>query len=88
LQKDLLRVKPDYAMKNPQTAKVIVELGSIDQPKIKPGYSDILQSVLTGAQKDTAGLLKASNDKGFEDAVNKVKASGVNVSLKRFHISK
>ncbi|ULL16574.1 extracellular solute-binding protein [Paenibacillus sp. H1-7] len=83
LHKDLLRVRPDYAVKNAQTAKVVVELGTLDQPKVKPGFNDILQSVLSGTQKDAAGLLKAYNDKlnkGLEEAVNKVKASGGNVS--------
>jgi multiple sugar transport system substrate-binding protein len=87
LHKDLLLVRPDIAVKNPQTAKVIVELGSLDQQKIKPGYSDILSSVLSGAEKDAAGLLKSYNDKmnkGLEDAVNKVKASGTNVSINDF----
>jgi len=87
LHKELLKLRPDYAVKNPQTAKVIVELGSLDQPKIKPGFQEILQSVLSGGQKDAAPLLKAYNDKlnkGLEDAVAKVKASGVNVSLDDF----
>ncbi|MFE5323155.1 ABC transporter substrate-binding protein [Paenibacillus sp. NPDC056579] len=87
LHKDLLKVRPDYAVKNPQTAKVIVELGSLDQPKVKPGFNDILQSVLSGAQKDAPSLLKAYNDKlnkGLEEAVGKVKASGAGVDLKDF----
>jgi multiple sugar transport system substrate-binding protein len=87
LHKDLLLVRPDFAVKNPQTAKVIVELGSLDQKKIKPGFNDILQSVLSGAEKDAAGLLKSYNNKmnkGLEDAVNKVKASGTNVSINDF----
>ncbi|MEF3305594.1 ABC transporter substrate-binding protein [Paenibacillus sp. GYB003] len=87
LHNDLLRVRPDYAVKNAQTAKVIVELGALDQPKIKPAFGDILQSVLSGAQKEAAGPLKAYNDKlnkGLEDAVAKVKASGGNVSLDDF----
>ncbi|CAG7637438.1 ABC transporter substrate-binding protein [Paenibacillus allorhizosphaerae] len=87
LHKDLLRVRPDYAVRNAQTAKVIVELGSLDQPKVKPGFNDILQSVLSGAQKDAAGLLKAYNDKlnkGLEEAVNKVKSAGGSVSLGDF----
>ncbi|CAG7623135.1 hypothetical protein PAESOLCIP111_02486 [Paenibacillus solanacearum] len=87
LHKDLLRVRPDYAVRNAQTAKVIVELGSLDQPKVKPGFNDILQSVLSGAQKDAAGSLKAYNDKlnkGLEEAVTKVKAAGGSVSLNDF----
>ncbi|GFZ80240.1 sugar-binding protein [Paenibacillus marchantiophytorum] len=87
LHKDLLRVRPDYAVRNPQTAKVIVELSSIDQPKIKPGYNEILQALLSGAQKDASSQLKGYNDKlnkGLEDSVSKVKTSGANVDLKDF----
>ncbi|WP_051620944.1 ABC transporter substrate-binding protein [Paenibacillus sp. UNC451MF] len=87
LHQNLLKERPDYAVRNPQTAKVIVELGSLQQPKIKPSYGDILQSVLTGAQKDLPALLKSYNDKmnkGLEDAVIKVKGSGVKVELTDF----
>ncbi|BCG58237.1 ABC transporter substrate-binding protein [Paenibacillus sp. URB8-2] len=87
LHKDLLKLRPDYAIRNPQTAKVIVELGSLQQPKVKPGYSDILQSVLTGAEKDLQPLLKDYDEKlnkGLDDAVDKVKASGVQVSREDF----
>ncbi|MBW7458301.1 ABC transporter substrate-binding protein [Paenibacillus sepulcri] len=87
LHKDLLKVRPDYAVRNPLTAQVIVELGSIDQPKIKPGFNDILQSLLSGAQTDPQAQLKAYTDKlnkGLGDAVDKVKASGVNVGLNDF----
>lgn len=87
LHKDLLKIRPDYAVRNPETAKVIVELGSLQQPKIKPGYSDILQSVLTGAEKDLPSLLQAYDEKlnkGLADAVEKVKADGVQVDLTDF----
>nr|WP_145156401.1 extracellular solute-binding protein [Paenibacillus terrae] len=87
LHKDLLKLRPDYAVRNPETAKVIVELGSLQQPQVKPGYSDILQSVLTGAQKDLPSLLKAYDEKlnkGLADAVDKVKSDGVQVDITDF----
>lgn len=87
LHKEELKLRPDYAIQNPETAKVIVELGSFSQTKIKPGFSDILQAVLTGAQSDAPSLLKAYDEKlnkGLDDAVNKVKASGVQVSRDDF----
>jgi len=87
LHTKLLRVRPDYAIRNPETAQVIVELGALGQPKIKPGFKDILHSVLSGAESDAAGLLKDYNDKlnkGLEEAVAKVQASGIDVSLDDF----
>ncbi|EGL18383.1 MULTISPECIES: extracellular solute-binding protein [unclassified Paenibacillus] len=87
LHKDLLHERPNYAVRNPQTAKVIVELGALSQPKIKPAFGEILQAGLTGAQKDWAGALKAYNDKadkGLDDAIGKIKSGGVNVSRNDF----
>ncbi|GFZ80252.1 ABC transporter substrate-binding protein [Paenibacillus marchantiophytorum] len=87
LHKDLLHERPNYAVRNPQTAQVIVELGALSQPKIKPSYGEILQAALAGAQKDLPGALKAYNEKankGLDDAINKVKGAGVNVSRNDF----
>ncbi|SFJ76507.1 multiple sugar transport system substrate-binding protein [Paenibacillus sp. UNC496MF] len=87
LHKDLLKLRPDYAVRNPETAKVIVELGSLQQPKVKPGYSDILQSVLTGAEKDLPALLQAYDEKlnkGLADAVGKAKSEGAKVDITDF----
>jgi multiple sugar transport system substrate-binding protein len=87
LHKEELKLRPDYAIANPQTARVIVGLGNLSQPKIKPAFSDILQAVLTGAEKDAAPLLKAYDEKlnkGLDEVVNKVKASGVQVSRDDF----
>ncbi|MBM7563913.1 ABC transporter substrate-binding protein [Paenibacillus sacheonensis] len=89
LHKSELKLRPDYAIRNPLTAKVIVELGSLAQPKIKPGYGNILQSVLIGAGsgKDIATQLKAYDEKlnkGLDDAIAKVKGEGANVSRDDF----
>ncbi len=87
LHKELLHERPNYAVKNPQTAKVIVELGALSQPKIKPSYGEILQAALTGAQKDWTGALRAYNDKankGLDDAINKLKSGGSDVSRNDF----
>ncbi|MFC5649713.1 ABC transporter substrate-binding protein [Paenibacillus solisilvae] len=89
LHQSELKLRPDNAIRNPQTAKVIVEMGSLTQPKIKPAYSDILQSVLIGAQseKDIAKLLQAYDEKlnkGLDDAIAKVSGAGTNVSRDDF----
>ncbi|ANE48747.1 ABC transporter substrate-binding protein [Paenibacillus swuensis] len=87
LHKEVLRLRPDYAIQNPQTSKVVLELGTLGQPKVKPGFNEILQSVLTGAEKDAPALLKAYDEKlnkGLDDALKKVTAEGVQVSRKDF----
>lgn len=83
LHRDLMFVRPDPAIRNRDAAKVLVELGTIDQPKIKPSFNELVQSLLTGAQKDPEGSIKAYNDKlnkGLQDAISKVQGSGGKVS--------
>jgi multiple sugar transport system substrate-binding protein len=87
LHNDLLLQRPDSALRNPETEKVITELGAFSQPKIKPGFKDIMQSLMTGAQKDVDGLMKSYNEKmnkGLNDAVEKAKQAGAKVSMNDF----
>ncbi|CAG7613891.1 ABC transporter substrate-binding protein [Paenibacillus allorhizosphaerae] len=83
LHRDLMRVRPDPAVRNPEAAKVIVELGTLEQTNVKPNFSELLQSLLTGAQKDAEGTLKKYNEKmnkGLQDAIGKVQNKGTKIN--------
>jgi ABC-type glycerol-3-phosphate transport system substrate-binding protein len=87
LTNNLLRTRPDFAIRNPETWKVISNMGSIQQPKIKPDYKEIVSLILSGARKDVDVLLKEYNDKlnnGLNEAIEKANKEGVKVSENDF----
>ncbi|MEF3304702.1 ABC transporter substrate-binding protein [Paenibacillus sp. GYB003] len=87
LHRDVLRLRPDPAVRNPEVAKALAEIGGMGQPKIKPSFNEILQAVITGAEKDPDGALKQYNEKmakGFKEGVDKVKQGGAKVETGDF----
>ncbi|MDR6550846.1 extracellular solute-binding protein [Paenibacillus qinlingensis] len=87
LHQDLLRVRPEFSVRNPEAAKVIAEVGGADQPNVKPTMNDILQMLLTGAQKDADSLLKQYDEKlnkGLQDGINKMKQGGAKITPEEF----
>ncbi|WP_165972001.1 ABC transporter substrate-binding protein [Paenibacillus piri] len=90
LHQDLLRLRPDPLVRNPEVVKVLVEIGGMGQPKIKPSFNEILQAIITGAEKDPDAALKQYNEKmtkGFKDGLDKMKQSGVKVEPGDFSFS-
>jgi len=82
-----LRVEPDFAGKNPEIAKVINEIGGMEQTRVKPGFPDIIQLYVLGKEEDIEGALNDYNEKlnrELASAVETVKAQGTNVSLEDF----
>ncbi|WP_248926206.1 ABC transporter substrate-binding protein [Paenibacillus hamazuiensis] len=87
LHKDVLRLRPDPAVRNPEATKVLVEIGGMGQPKIKPSFNELLQAIIMGAEKDPDSALRAYNEKmakGFKDGLEKVKQSGAKVDASDF----
>lgn len=82
-----LKALPDLAIKNPETAQVVVEMGGMFQPRVKPNIAEITQLVLLGEETN---IVKALNDyaqkmnAGLADAVQKVKQQGIEVSENDF----
>jgi ABC-type glycerol-3-phosphate transport system substrate-binding protein len=87
LHKDHVRLRPDPAIRNPQAVKVIAEMGSMQQPSIKPNLGETVQMLLAGKETDVQGVLtkytKELND-GLKAAVEKVQKQGAKVSLDDF----
>ncbi|WP_284646557.1 ABC transporter substrate-binding protein [Paenibacillus silviterrae] len=82
LHQEVLRLRPDPAVRNPEAVKVLAEIGGMGQPKIKPSFNEILQAIITGAEKDPDGALKQYNEKmtkGFKEGLEKVKQGGAKV---------
>lgn len=87
LHQSTMRVGPNYAIRNPDTAVVLSELGHIRQPKIKPTFGELLLKMLVDEKTDAAAEMKdyaAKLNKGLQDAIDKVSSSGTKVSLDDF----
>jgi multiple sugar transport system substrate-binding protein len=87
LHQDILRLRPDPSVRNPEAVKVLAEIGGMGQPKIKPSFNEILQAIITGAEKDPDGALKQYNEKmakGFKDGLEKMKQGGAKVEAGDF----
>jgi multiple sugar transport system substrate-binding protein len=88
LHNEHLRLRPDASVRNQETTKVISELGSLKQPKIKPTIDELMQKlIITGNENEVEKSLKDYNakvNKGLEDAVNKIKQAGSKVDLNDF----
>ncbi|MDF2963552.1 MAG: transporter substrate-binding protein [Paenibacillus sp.] len=91
LHTDHWRLRPDPSIRNQETTKVISELGSMKQPKIKPSIDEVIQKlIITGNENEVEKSLKDYNakvNKGLEDAVNKVKQAGGKVDMSDFMFS-
>lgn len=82
-----LRVEPDFAGKNPEIAKVINEIGGMEQTRVKPSFPEIIQMYILGKEDDIERALNDYNEKlneGLASAVETVKAQGANVSTEDF----
>ncbi len=78
---------PDPIARNPELVPVSKEIGSLVQDKMKPNTGEVLQMILNGSATDVEKTLKEHNDKlnkNLQDAIEKVKAEGGNVSLDDF----
>jgi multiple sugar transport system substrate-binding protein len=88
LHTDHLRLRPDASIRNQEATKVISELGSMKQPKIKPTIDELIQKlIITGNENEVEKSLKEYNvkvNKGLEDGVNKVKQAGGKVEMTDF----
>jgi multiple sugar transport system substrate-binding protein len=87
IHQDTMRESPNYAIANPETALVIGELGHIRQTKIKPTFGELLLNLLVDDKLDAAALMKdyaSKMNKGLQDAIDKVSATGVKVSRDDF----
>jgi multiple sugar transport system substrate-binding protein len=89
LHNDLMFESPNYAARNPETAEVITEMGSFGQPKVKPMFDEIMQALMTGVTpiEELDSILEDYNkqmNQGLQDAIDKVKSEGIEVSRDDF----
>jgi len=79
----VLRISPNPLVRNPRFTGVTEEIGGFNQSKVKPTLDEVLQMIMTGAEKNPGAILEDLNDKlnaGLSEGIKKVKASGVDVS--------
>lgn len=87
LHQSTMRVGPNYAIRNPETALVIGELGHMRQTKIKPTFGELLLKMLVDEKTDAGTTMKEyaeKMNKGLRAAVDKVSGTGVKVSIDDF----